>query len=164
MTDRRVISPAALGTNSSSNEKEPVEKMTERGDSEERTAGGPLGKLAGEAKEAIGSALGNEELAREGRLQKVQVDAEEDAAERAQEAREAESEAELEAERTETEAERRDLEADLRQDAVEDDVERRRREAAMRKAQGKTEADRLEREAERAERVADAVDPEEESR
>jgi len=138
--------------------------MSERHESEERTAGGPLGKLAGEAKEAIGSVLGKEDLAREGRLQKVQVEAEEEAVEQGQEAREAEQEADLEAERTATQAERHDLEADLRQAAVEDDVERQQREAAAREARGKDEADRLEREAERAERVADAVDPEEESR
>ena len=42
----------------------------------DETAGGPLGKLAGKAKETAGSVLGNEELAREGRLQQAQAEAE----------------------------------------------------------------------------------------
>jgi uncharacterized protein YjbJ (UPF0337 family) len=52
----------------------------------EDTAGGPLGKLAGKAKELTGSALGNDELAREGRLQQAQAEAETDAAQEAAEA------------------------------------------------------------------------------
>jgi uncharacterized protein YjbJ (UPF0337 family) len=49
--------------------------MTDR-ETTERTASGPVGRLAGKAKAAAGSALGNEELAREGRLQQAQSDAE----------------------------------------------------------------------------------------
>ena len=60
----------------------------------EQTAGGPLGKLAGRVKEAAGSALGKEDLAREGRLPQAQVDAEAAAAREAEEARQREAEAE----------------------------------------------------------------------
>ena len=40
----------------------------------ERTAGGLVGKLAGKAKEAAGSVVGDDQLAREGRLQQAQGD------------------------------------------------------------------------------------------
>ena len=46
----------------------------------EETAGGVLGKLAGKAKAAAGSLTGNDDLAREGRLQEATVDAERDGA------------------------------------------------------------------------------------
>ena len=46
----------------------------------DETAGGPLGKLAGKVKEAAGSVFGNEQLAREGRLQQAQAEAEAEAA------------------------------------------------------------------------------------
>ncbi len=46
----------------------------------ELTREGLLGKLAGKAKEAAGSLVGNDDLAREGRLQQAQVDAEAEAA------------------------------------------------------------------------------------
>jgi uncharacterized protein YjbJ (UPF0337 family) len=39
----------------------------------ERTRGGLAGKLAGRFKQAAGSLLGHENLAREGRLQEAQV-------------------------------------------------------------------------------------------
>jgi uncharacterized protein YjbJ (UPF0337 family) len=45
----------------------------------ERTAGGLVGRITGKAKQAAGSLLGNSELAREGRLQQAQVDAEDNA-------------------------------------------------------------------------------------
>ena len=51
-------------------------------DKTEDTAGGLTGKIAGKAKEAAGAVLGDEQLAREGRLQQSQVDAETDAAAR----------------------------------------------------------------------------------
>ncbi|MDQ6605794.1 MAG: hypothetical protein M3Z06_04510 [Actinomycetota bacterium] len=46
----------------------------------ELTREGLLGKLAGKAKEAAGSLVGNDDLAREGRLQQAQVEAEAEAA------------------------------------------------------------------------------------
>ena len=45
----------------------------------ERTGGGLVGKLVGRAKEAAGSALDNEDLAREGRLQQAAAEAEQEA-------------------------------------------------------------------------------------
>jgi uncharacterized protein YjbJ (UPF0337 family) len=57
----------------------------------ERTAGGPLGRIAGKIKETAGSAVGNDELAREGRLQQAHVDASEEAAGEAAEARQHEA-------------------------------------------------------------------------
>ena len=63
--------------------------------SEEETAGGALGRIAGKAKEVAGSAIGNEDLAREGRLQQAAVEQEGEAAEAAAEARQREAEAEL---------------------------------------------------------------------
>ncbi|HEX2397485.1 MAG TPA: hypothetical protein VHI73_05035, partial [Solirubrobacteraceae bacterium] len=55
-------------------------------DNRERTAGGLLGKLAGKAKEAAGSLTDNDELAREGRLQQAQADADAQARREAAEA------------------------------------------------------------------------------
>ena len=72
----------------------------------EQTAGGPLGKLAGRAKEAAGSALGDGDLAREGRLQQAQSDAEREAAAEAAEANQREAESELEEQKAETKNER----------------------------------------------------------
>jgi uncharacterized protein YjbJ (UPF0337 family) len=45
----------------------------------EEVGGGLAGKLAGKAKQAAGSVLGNDELAREGRLQETQADTARDA-------------------------------------------------------------------------------------
>ena len=84
--------------------------MAEQDEKAERVAGGPLGKMVGKAKEAIGSAIGNEELSQEGRVQQVQVDTEQEAAERAGEAAKKEERAEIAEERSETQARRRELE------------------------------------------------------
>ena len=65
----------------------------------ERTSGGVLGKVAGKAKELAGEATGNDDLAREGRLQQAQGDAEVDATKAAAEADQREAEADLKAEK-----------------------------------------------------------------
>src|SRR3954470_9265547 len=78
----------------------------------ERTTGGPLGRIAGKLKEAAGSAVGNDELAREGRLQQAHVDAAEEAVGEAAEARQREAEAALEEERARTQTERERLQAE----------------------------------------------------
>ncbi len=52
----------------------------------QRTAGGVLGRVAGKAKELSGELTGNEDLAREGRLQQAQADADERARREAAEA------------------------------------------------------------------------------
>lgn len=123
--------------------------MSERPRAAEPVAGGPLGKLAGRAKEVVGSVLGRPDLHREGRLQQVQVEAEEQAAAHAEAAREKEEEAGLLAERAEAEAERRELELEASEMRVEDEIE--------------SGAAELKRQARRAEEAADAVDPEKES-
>src|SRR4051794_7970121 len=79
----------------------------------ERTAGGVVGRLAGQAKEAAGQALGNDELAREGRLQQASVDAEREAADEAAKARQRAAEAEVESDRAELEQERARLRTEL---------------------------------------------------
>jgi uncharacterized protein YjbJ (UPF0337 family) len=79
----------------------------------ERTRGGVAGRLAGRFKEVAGSMLGHDDLAREGRLQQAQVEAEADAKVAATRADQAEAEAELVAARTENELERERLENEL---------------------------------------------------
>jgi len=64
--------------------------MSEDQQTSEQAAGGLLGKVAGRAKEIVGSALGHSELDREGRLQQFQVDAEQEAIVRGEEAEEKE--------------------------------------------------------------------------
>ena len=79
----------------------------------EKTTGGLAGKFVGKAKEAAGELLDRDELAREGRLQQAQGDAQAHAAHLADEARQSEAEAKLEAERAQTEAERARLKAEF---------------------------------------------------
>ena len=79
----------------------------------EETAGGPLGKLAGKAKETAGAILGDEELAREGRLQQAQAEAEAEATQAEAEARLREAETEVEAAGANNELERERLKAEL---------------------------------------------------
>jgi uncharacterized protein YjbJ (UPF0337 family) len=138
--------------------------MTDHERTQERTAGGLLGKVAGRAKEVFGSALGSSQLDREGRLQQVQVEAEEDAIEHGREADKKDAEAKLTADKAEAEAERRELEQELSQLSDEERIERERqrnkRQAETAHAEELREAETLEREANRAEQVADAVDPE----
>jgi hypothetical protein len=138
--------------------------MTDHEQTQERAAGGLLGKAAGRAKQIVGSALGNDRLDREGRLQQVQVEAEEEAIERGQEADEKDAEAKLTIAKAETETERRELEQEFSQLSAEERIERERaqnkRQAGAAHAEEVREATALEREANRAERAADAVDPE----
>ena len=107
----------------------------------DETAGGPLGKLAGKAKEAAGSVLGNEQLAREGRLQQAQAEAEAEAAQAGAEAQQREAETEVEAAKAENELERERLQTELaakeREAAIDRDEQERLREAAIRAEQEK---------------------------
>ena len=125
----------------------------------EDTAGGPVGKLVGKAKAALGSVAGNEELAREGRLQEAQTDAEAEAARRAREAEQHEAQAELEAARNENTEKRERLRAELAEReqaaAAARDRERAQRDAAVhaRRQATSAEADRR-----REQHGADAVD------
>src|SRR5688572_25712445 len=99
----------------------------------ETTSGGVVGKVVGTAKEKLGSATGNDDLAREGRLQQAAVDAENEADLEEREAEISERTAEVEANRLDVEAERRrlavELEADEREAAIE--AEKARAEAQI---------------------------------
>src|SRR4051794_33947083 len=100
-------------------------------DQDERTAGGLAGRVAGKAKEAVGSALGNDEVAREGRLQQAAADAERDAHDARTEAEQAQSEAELAERRAANEKERLELENELETEQREEAAERDRAVAAQ---------------------------------
>src|SRR4051812_3309388 len=97
----------------------------------EETAGGPLGKTAGTAKEAAGSVLGNERLAREGRLQQAQAEAESQAERAGGTARQREAEAEVEAALVDNQLERErlanELVAEEREAAIDRDERERSR-------------------------------------
>jgi uncharacterized protein YjbJ (UPF0337 family) len=97
--------------------------MTEQEQRPEQVAGGGLGKVVGRVKEVIGSAVGNDTLAGEGRAQQVQSDTEREATERAEEAAAKEEQADLSAERVETEARREQLEGELALERREDEIE-----------------------------------------
>jgi uncharacterized protein YjbJ (UPF0337 family) len=147
------------------------DRMTES-DTPERVAGGVAGKVAGRLKETAGRVIGDEDLAREGRLQNAEAEAEREAEQRSAEAREAESEAQLQAEKAATEAERdqlrtevteRDREAEAEADRrrAENDAESRARakatSAEATKGVRESVADTSERGAEQA-RIAEARD------
>jgi len=132
--------------------------MTNANRSEE-TAGGHIGKLVGKAKAAAGSLAGNEELAREGRLQEAHTDAEAEATRRAREAEQHEAQAELEAARNENAEKRERLRARLAEReeaaAAERDREREQRDAAVYAQRQATSAEADRR---REQHEADAVD------
>jgi uncharacterized protein YjbJ (UPF0337 family) len=138
--------------------------MTDHEQVSERASGGLLGKVSGRAKQLVGSAFGNSELDREGRLQRFQVEAEEEAIERGQEADEKDAEVKLAIARAETETERREVEQELSRMSEEERIEheraQNRRQAKAAYAEEVRQAAALEREANSAERLADAVDPE----
>lgn len=127
----------------------------------QKTAGGPLGKLVGKAKEVAGSAFGDDTLAREGRLQQASVDAEVVAEREKAEAKQRQAEADLEGEKVQIEAEKRRLQAEVAEDQRESMIERDRtdaeRQAAVDAAAGKQRAEQAEKLAE-AERTADTVE------
>jgi uncharacterized protein YjbJ (UPF0337 family) len=150
-------------------------------DTSEEVAGGLAGRLAGKAKQAAGAVLGDDDMAREGRLQEAKVDQEREAAREAAEARQAEGQAELEAERAATEEERRRLETEeataqreaaaerdrIEQErAAEERARRERAEAAALERSGTAAADATERAAEqqRVREEADAARLEQEAR
>src|SRR3954463_14288279 len=108
--------------------------MTNPDTAGETTAGGMVGKLAGKAKAAAGSLTGNDDLAREGRLQEAQSEAEITARKEEAEAQQARAEAELEAERAETKAERDELRNELTEQEREEQAERDRQAAEQQAA------------------------------
>ena len=125
----------------------------------ERAAGGLAGRVAGKAKAAAGSLLGNDELAREGRLQHAAADAARDAEDAREAALQAQNEAELKERRAANEHERRELENELDAEQQQNTAERDRRDAEL---AARTEAERraaaAETERQLQEGVADAED------
>src|SRR5689334_9410812 len=103
-----------------------MEKERMSNQDKERTAGGLVGKLAGKAKEAAGSVVGNDKLEREGRLQDAQADQELEARREAAEAEQREQEAKVQAERAETERERERLEHEVAEERREEAAEKDR--------------------------------------
>ena len=86
--------------------------MSQR-DTPEKTAGGAVGKVVGKVKEAAGELFGQDDLAREGRLQQAQVDAEVVAETHAAEAEQLQTEQQLEADKQENELERQRLRTEI---------------------------------------------------
>jgi uncharacterized protein YjbJ (UPF0337 family) len=115
----------------------------------EPLAGGSLGKLAGRAKEMAGNLLGRRDLGREGRLQRVGVEAEERADRKAEVADRRAEEAGVAERRAANERERREAELTATQLAAEDEISDRET--------------TLKREAGRAEAAAERIDPKEKS-
>jgi uncharacterized protein YjbJ (UPF0337 family) len=72
----------------------------------EEVAGGALGKVAGRLKQAAGDLLGDDDVAREGRLQEAGADAELESREREAAARDQQAEADVETRKADVEAER----------------------------------------------------------
>ncbi len=151
-------------------------------DQSEDIEGGRAGRFVGKAKAMAGAALGNDELAREGRLQEAQSDAERAAEQERAQARQAEDEADTAVRREELKREREQLhqelaaeereaaiehERELAQAAAERNAARKQADAGSERAAGEREALDVDREAERlveqarqADARADAVDPE----
>ena len=130
----------------------------------ERTAGGTAGKLIGRIKAALGSSAGRPSLQREGRLQEAASEAELDARRSAEEASVEERQAEVHRERTETELERRRLENEVSAQARAEQIEDDRRAAEQERAASEQTAHELEAKAREAERHAETIDPEGQTR
>lgn len=128
--------------------------MTTNHEATEDTAGGLVGKLAGKAKAAAGSLIGDDDLAREGRLQEAGSEAGIEARRAEAEARVERDQARVEEERAEVEEERRRLQAEVAAESAEQRAERER-------FSKEGDAAQLEQAAARAEARADQIDPEE---
>jgi uncharacterized protein YjbJ (UPF0337 family) len=103
-------------------------------DSGERTTGGLVGKAVGKAKEVLGGATDNDELAREGRLQQVQSEAGLEAEQTAEQARDREARGALEERSAEAGAERDQLRAEAEAQEREEQIDRDREVAQERAA------------------------------
>jgi uncharacterized protein YjbJ (UPF0337 family) len=132
-----------------------------------KTMGGIAGRVAGAVKEKAGEALGDEQLAREGRLQKARGAADMQAARHAVTADAMEASAdrrEHQAERLgEAEALRADREHERRTQSIDADRARREVDAAQAAGAEQVRAAELRGAGARHERHADAVDPEQEA-
>jgi uncharacterized protein YjbJ (UPF0337 family) len=100
----------------------------------ERTAGGMVGKVVGKTKEALGGAIENDDLAREGRLQQAQSEAELEARREAEKARAHEDQAVIRERQTEIAGQRDQLRNEVAADQREAEIEQDRRLAEHRAA------------------------------
>lgn len=100
----------------------------------ERTAGGMVGRVLGRAKEALGGATENEDLAREGRLQQAQSEAELEARREAGKARAHEDQAIIRERQTEIAGRRDQLRNEVAADQREAEIDRDRRQSEHRAA------------------------------
>jgi uncharacterized protein YjbJ (UPF0337 family) len=116
--------------------------LTQNSD-KEKTSGGLVGKAVGKVKETIGSVTDNDDLAREGRLQQAQSDAETQAREAHAEANRRDAAAENHRELAETEEERQRLENE-----VASALSKRRAEAERRQTDANASIQAAERKAE----------------
>src|ERR1700744_4179638 len=92
----------------------------------EHTTGGILGRAVGKAKEVLGQTTDNDDLAREGRLQQAQSDADREASRAQRQADEQEQRAAVKERQAETERERRELENQISAEEREEQIERDR--------------------------------------
>jgi len=145
--------------------------MTHRTESE-RTAGGLVGKVAGKTKELVGKLTGNEDLAREGRLQHAQGDADEQARRYEAQARREQAAADVAGESASVHAKQERLETEVGRREQHDQIDAQRRQAernaaereqraAAASAAEQHDAARLQDEAREAERRAAILDPKE---
>ena len=123
----------------------------------ERTAGGLAGKFAGKIKAAAGSVLGNDDLAREGRLQEAQSDAETQAKREAAEARQADQEAQVAAEKAAVQDERRRLNSEVGAAEREERIERDRQKAEQAAAADAAQRERAAEAAKDAQKAAAGI-------
>ena len=93
----------------------------------ERTSGGVIGKVVGKAKETLGQASADDDLTREGRLQRAHSDTELDARRNAELARERERRAALDEREVQDEADRARLENQVLADQRAAQIEAARR-------------------------------------
>jgi uncharacterized protein YjbJ (UPF0337 family) len=100
----------------------------------ERTAGGLVGRVVGKAKEALGGAIENEDLAREGRLQQAQSEAELEARREAEKARAHEEQAITRERQTEIAGQRDQLRNHVAANQREAEIDRDRRQSEDRAA------------------------------
>src|SRR5689334_23717607 len=100
-----------------------------RPETPETTTGGPLGKVVGKVKEVAGEIIGEDDLAREGRLQQAEAGAEAVARRQAAETHQLQNEQQVEAARQQNEIERRKLQTGIAESEREAELERQRQQA-----------------------------------
>lgn len=120
-----------------------------RTDTDEKTAGGVAGSLIGKAKEAAGSLIGDDDLRREGALQRAHSEVARNAEAKLAEAKQDEVRAEVEIALSENEVERERLRSEVDAERRKEKIEQDRRQAELAATQQET-AESHAAEAERA--------------